>query len=88
MVTASLDIWVKPFADYLKMNLLATKGEFIDGKFTGNFLGKNCNDDEKVNRIKMAILGRKFDKTIAFGDTAADRPMLNWADEGHYKFFH
>lgn len=88
LVTASLDIWVKPFADYLKMNLLATKGEFIDGKFTGNFLGKNCNDDEKVNRIKMAISGRKFDKTIAFGDTAADRPMLNWADEGHYKFFH
>jgi len=88
LVTASLDIWVKPFADYLKMNLLATQGEFIDEKFTGNFLGKNCNGDEKVNRIKMAISGRKFDKIIAFGDTEADRPMLNWADEGHYKFFH
>ncbi len=88
LVTASLDIWVKPFADKLNMELLATIAEFKDGIFTGKFIGKNCNGDEKVCRIKDAINGQKFDKTIAFGDTKSDRPMLNWAVESHYKFFH
>ena len=88
LVTASLDIWVKPFAEKLQMELLATTAEFKDGVFTGAFIGKNCNGDEKVCRIKEAVHGKKFDKTIAFGDTPADRPMLNWADESHYRFFH
>jgi phosphoserine phosphatase len=58
IVSASLDIWVKPFADKLNMILLATKAEFIDDIFTGN-LGKNCNKDEKVCRIE-AELGIKI----------------------------
>lgn len=88
LVTASLDIWVQPFAKHFKMELLATKAEFINDKLTGNFVGENCNKQEKVNRIKLAIGGKKFDKTIAFGDTSGDSEMLKWADESHFKFFH
>lgn len=87
IVTASLDIWVKPFAEKFKMNLLATEALFENGIFTGKFAGKNCNSDEKVCRILTAINGEKFDKTIAFGDTDGDKPMLDWADEGHFAFF-
>ena len=88
IVTASLDIWVKPFADYFKMTLLATQAEFKNEKFTGNFIGKNCNKIEKVNRIAEATKDMKFDKTIAFGDTSGDLQMLEWANESHFKFFH
>lgn len=88
LVTASLDIWAKPFADAFKMQLVATKAEFSNGVFTGNFLGKNCNGDEKLARIKAEIRDSKYDKIIAFGDTSGDKPMLKWADEGHYQFFH
>lgn len=88
IVSASLDIWVKPFADHFGMVLLATKAEFVDDIFTGNFASKNCNGQEKVNRIKEAINGQKYDKTIAFGDTSGDKPMLSWANEGHFQFFH
>lgn len=88
MVTASLDIWTKPFAEKLKMNLVATKAEFENGVFTGNFVGKNCNGKEKLERIKKEISGEKYDKTIAFGDTSGDQVMLKWANEGHYRFFH
>ncbi|MEG0760095.1 HAD-superfamily subfamily IB hydrolase, TIGR01490 [Chryseobacterium piscicola] len=88
MVTASLDIWVKPFADAFNMELVSTKAEFKDGVFTGNFIGKNCNGKEKLERIKKEISNEKYDKIIAFGDTSGDRPMLNWANEGHYQFFH
>ena len=88
IVSASLDIWVKPFAEKFKMNLLATQAEFKDDIFTGNFVGNNCNGVEKVNRIKAEITDKKYDKIIAFGDTFGDQPMLAWADEGQFKFFH
>lgn len=88
IVTASLDIWVQPFADSLKMKLLATQAEFRNQIFTGNFVGKNCNGDEKRCRIENELAGKKFDKTLAFGDTQGDRQMMDWADESHYRFFH
>ncbi|MCQ4034438.1 HAD family hydrolase [Kaistella montana] len=88
IVSASLDIWVAPFANEFKMKLLSTQAEFKNDKFTGNFIGKNCNGAEKVNRIKEAVSDRKFDKTIAFGDTSGDREMLAWANESHFEFFH
>ncbi len=88
LVTASLDIWVRPFAQKFNMKLLATEAEFKDEVFTGRLITPNCNGDEKLNRIKNELQGRKYDKIIAFGDTAGDQAMLNWADESHFRFFH
>lgn len=88
LVTASLDIWAKPFAEAFKMQLVSTRAEFRNGVFTGNFVGKNCNGNEKLVRIKQEISNQKYDKIIAFGDTSGDKPMLKWANEGHYQFFH
>lgn len=88
IVTASLDIWVQPFANHFKMGLLATQAEFKNEKLTGNFIGNNCNKQEKVERIIEAIGSKKYDKTIAFGDTSGDGAMLKWANESHFKFFH
>lgn len=88
IVSASLDIWVQPFAQHFTMNLLATQAEFVDDIFTGNFLGKNCNGPEKVLRIVEAVGTKKYDKTIAFGDTSGDKQMLAWADEAQFEFFH
>ncbi|WP_417431471.1 HAD-IB family hydrolase [Halpernia sp.] len=88
IVTASLDIWVKPFAEKFEMNLIATETEFKNGVFTGHFKGPNCNGKEKVKRIKQILGDKKFDKSIAFGDTSGDKALLKYANEGHYKFFH
>ncbi len=87
IVTASLNIWVKPFAEKFGMHLIATEAEFRNGIFTGNFSTKNCNGKEKLYRIRQALGGKKYDKTIAFGDTSGDQPMLKWADESYYRFF-
>ncbi|NAW51055.1 HAD-IB family phosphatase [Elizabethkingia argentiflava] len=88
LVTASLDIWVKPFADYFNFGCISTQAKFVNGKFAGSFVTKNCNGIEKVNRIKKEIDLSNFDKVIAFGDTEGDKPMLDWADEGYFNFFH
>jgi len=88
LVTASLDIWTKPFAEAFQMKLVSTRAEFKNGIFTGNFIGHNCNGKEKLVRIQEEINGSKYDKIIAFGDTSGDKHMLKWANEGHYLFFH
>jgi len=88
IVSASLDIWVKPFAEKFNMTLLSTQAEFRNDIFTGNFVGNNCNKQEKVNRIKLEIGDKKFDKIIAFGDTSGDKAMFKFANESHYRFFH
>ncbi|SEG36636.1 HAD-superfamily subfamily IB hydrolase, TIGR01490 [Halpernia humi] len=88
IVSASLDIWVKPFADKFNMKLIATEALFKDGIFMGKFKGANCNGKEKVRRIREEIKDKKFDKSIAFGDTEGDRAMLDFVNEGHYEFFH
>lgn len=88
LVTASLDIWAKPFAEKLGMRLIATEARFENGIFTGQFKTRNNNGVEKAKRINKEIEGKKFDKIIAFGDTSGDKSMLSLAHEAHYRFFH
>ena len=88
LITASLDIWVKPFAEKMGMKFLSTEARFENGIFTGHFKTRNNNGKEKVNRIKKEIEGKKYDKIIAFGGTSGDLPMLSLAHESHYRFFH
>lgn len=88
LVTASLDIWAKPFAEKLGMKLIATEARFENGIFTGQFRTRNNNGVEKAKRINKEIEGKKFDKIIAFGDTSGDKSMLSLAHEAHYRFFH
>ena len=88
LITASLDIWVKPFAETMGMKFLATEARFENGIFTGHFKTRNNNGKEKVNRIQKEIEGKKYDKIIAFGDTSGDLPMLSLAHESHYRVFH
>lgn len=88
LVTASVDIWVRPFAEHFAMHLLATEAFFEDGKFTGEFKTPNCNGMQKVYRIRQFIEDKKYHKIIAFGDTSGDKAMMKFADESYYKFFH
>lgn len=88
MVTASLDIWVRPFAEYLGLDMIATQGSFREGRYQKHFKSPNCNGAEKVLRIEQYLKSQpKFDKKIAFGDTSGDREMLAWAEESFFRFF-
>ena len=52
VVTASGADWVKPFCDANGINCIATILEKQNGKITGKITGNNCNNQEKVTRIK------------------------------------
>ncbi|MGB0524661.1 MAG: HAD-IB family hydrolase [Flammeovirgaceae bacterium] len=87
LVSASVEIWLKPFAEQMGMTLICTKAAYRDGKFIGKFDGKNCIGPEKVKRICEAFNLKDFDELIAYGDTAGDREMLALADQTHFKPF-
>jgi HAD superfamily hydrolase (TIGR01490 family) len=81
VVTASCDVWVKPFCDKYQCSLLATEMEFDGSGYSGNFRTPNCNKQEKVVRIKAAYQLENFEKIIAFGNSDDDLPMFALANE-------
>ncbi len=88
LVTASLSFWTHSFAQKYGLELIATRPEVSEGKFTGRLLGPNNYGPEKVNRLDQLVLLDQVDYLYAYGDTAGDRELLARADEGLFRPFH
>ena len=95
IVSASIDNWVRPFADmYLgkadgvpPVTVIGTQVETADGVLTGRFATPNCYGAEKVRRVREALGDCPDAETIAFGDSRGDKELLEYADKGYYKPF-
>ncbi len=86
VVSASIDNWVQPFFDFVKV--LGTKIEVKDGVVTGRFISSNCYGREKVRRIEqMLTQPRSHYYIVAYGDSRGDKEMLEYADEAHFRPF-
>lgn len=88
IVSASLDLWLLPFAEYLDAGLICTEAEFEKGVFTGEFKTPNCNYEEKKIRILKELNLNDYGKVIAFGNSKGDFAMYSLADvyyENHFK---
>lgn len=82
LVTASLDIWVKPLARYMGMMVLCTEVEYgVQDLFTGRFATPNCKYSEKKRRILEKFDVEKYDRVVAFGNSKGDAAMCELADE-------
>jgi phosphatidylglycerophosphatase C len=83
IVSASCDFWLEPFCETHGFELICTKLEYVGGRFSGRFSGKNCNNFEKVERIRAHFDLADFDEILAWGNSAGDAEMLKLA---HQKF--
>lgn len=92
IVTASLSLWVEPFARRLGVDrLIATEAEVDDeGILTGGFATPNCHGPQKVVRLAEVFpdlapgLKRPGDPYLtAYGDSSGDRELLALADAPH-----
>ena len=86
VVTASFSIWVKPWCDNNQFELIATEHDTKQGRLSGLIKGQNCYGAEKVRRINEKFDLHRFDKIYAYGDSLADREMLNLADFKYLKW--
>ncbi len=87
IVSASLDIWLEPFAEYFKALLICTNAEYHDDIFTGNFISPNCNYVEKKKRILDTINLDEYEKIFAFGDSSGDFEMFSLAHKYYLNHF-
>ncbi len=87
VISASLESWLRPWAESMDLELICTQMEFSQEKFTGRFATPNCNGEEKVNRIKAYLNVDEFSPVFAYGNSSGDKPMLALADHGFYKHF-
>lgn len=88
IVTASLEIWVEPFADFLKATLIATRPAYDEHSFFTGISGANCNHLEKVNRIRemydfTSFTARKY----SYGNSKGDQDLYRFADRFYHKHF-
>ncbi len=87
LVSASLDLWLTPWARSEGIDLLCTHGAWDGDRFTGELAGANCNGEEKVSRIRDHLQVEDFSEVIAYGDSHGDRAMLAMADRAYFKPF-
>ncbi len=88
VVSASVYDWIEPWATTVGIKKLITSNvEIINNKLTGKLAGKNCNDAEKVVRIKKEIPDIEEYEIWAYGNSKSDRFMLAMADKSFYKQF-
>jgi len=84
IVSASIENWIRPWAQVHGFELIGSKLQIQNGKITGKLLGANCNGVEKVNRIMQRYTLTDYEHVFAYGDNQGDIPMLSLA---HDKFF-
>lgn len=87
IVTASPTAWVKYWAEEMGAGLIGSEMEVKDGKITGKLKGKNCNYDEKVNRIKSVYDLEQYTEIHAYGDSKGDAAMLSIATNPFFRKF-
>lgn len=87
VVTASASNWVKYFCEEYNLPLIASELEVINNKLTGKLKGNNCNESEKVNRIKQLYNLEDYAEIHCYGDSSGDRAMLSIATHPFFKKF-
>lgn len=87
VVSASIDLWLRPWCEKNNLELIATEIEVLNGLVTGKFKSKNCYGIEKVNRINSIYNLDNYEYIYAYGDSKGDMEMLNLAHSKNYKVF-
>ena len=84
VISASIRDWVEPWSLQQSVHaVLATEVEVdADGRLTGRFSTRNCNGEEKVNRLLQVEPRRDSYALAAYGDSRGDEPLLALADTG------
>jgi phosphatidylglycerophosphatase C len=86
VVSASLDVYLRPWCSGHGVELICTCLEERGGKFTGRFVDKDCSGIQKVLRIRSAYDIERFSDIYAYGDTSEDYEMLCLANHRYYRW--
>lgn len=86
VVSASLDVYLKPWCDKYGLELICSKFEVQNGRVKGISFGSDCSGSEKASRVLEKYHLEAYEVIYAYGDTAEDKPMLDLADVRFYRW--
>lgn len=83
VVSSAYDAYVESLTmDVPIEGILCTKLKYMDGYFTGEYVGRDCFGKEKANRVKILFNADtlKGIKSIGLSDELADYPFLDMCE--------
>lgn len=86
IVSASLDVYLKPWCDAIGVELICSKIDSKDDILTGKYYQGDCTGPEKARRVKSFIELKEYGKIYAYGDTEEDDALLELADERYFQW--
>ncbi|MBU6343228.1 MAG: HAD-IB family phosphatase [Bacteroidetes bacterium] len=81
VVSASFDVWLSAFTAAENIQLICTRLEFKNERFTGRYATLNCNYEEKAHRVQAQFDLNQYDRIIAYGNSSGDHAMFGLATE-------
>lgn len=82
LATASFDIYVRPLATRLGIDeVLCSRIAWDAADPVAGIDGENCRDHEKLRQV-IRLLGEEGAGVVAYSDSHADLPLLEWAERG------
>jgi HAD superfamily hydrolase (TIGR01490 family) len=80
LVSASLDLYLKPVCEILGIDLICTQPQIIQGKFTGLYQTPDCSAAQKSLRVQAQYALDQFTYIYAYGNSHEDEALLALAD--------
>ena len=86
VVSASLDVYLKPWCEAHHLDLICTELEVRAGTLTGGYRRGDCSAADKVTRLRERYDLARYPVIYAYGDTDEDREMLDIAHEKYFRW--
>jgi HAD superfamily hydrolase (TIGR01490 family) len=86
VVSASLSVYVRAWAQPLELDVIATELSAADGVITGGYADGDCTGFEKARRVEARYPLADYAKVYAYGDTSEDEALLALASERYFRW--
>ncbi|WP_336151478.1 HAD-IB family hydrolase [Acinetobacter ursingii] len=80
LVSASIDLYLKPVCELLNIDLICTQVEIHNGFITGQYSTPDCSSEQKKIRIHEAYHLNDYAHVYAYGNSYEDLQMFSLAD--------
>lgn len=88
VVSASLDVYLKPWCEAYGIEVICSELEERNGMLTGGYTQGDCSATSKVIRLRERYDLASYPVIYAYGDSDDDREMLDIANEKYYRWQH
>ena len=85
LVSASLDLYLKPVCSYLNIDLICSEVEIKAGKLTGFYQTPDCSNTQKKIRILEKYNLDNYAEIYAYGNSKEDIEMLSLAQQRYFE---